>query len=558
MAQLFPEDFQLAEGEQLHKGEYRTLQILKEGLSDQYMVFHGVHWTKVENDSAIYGEIDFLILNPYGRVLAIEQKETQIEVNAKGQLVAVYKNNEATRKVPRTIHSQVSRNIGALRNEYENRHPEQRLEIDHLLFVPKAKLGKNLPAHLALGRIVDSTNREHLISIIKDIFEKNPIPIGDHTANALDIQAFFLDKAEVTPQIGLIGQSARQRSTRLSSGLAEWAERLEFSPFRLWIQGTAGSGKTQLALRELRKAAAQKQTAMYICYNRALVDSVKLSAPNPKNCWSFYELVRFIAESNGESINFENEDVYEWLSNYFLSNYDGLKEQIDVLVVDEGQDLYPEWGTALLEMVKPTGRMIWLEDSSQRIYGRPSIEPDGWVKITSPTNYRSPQHVLTLINGLELTDGYLETGNAYAGLVPGHFIYEVGSEIESTEEAVQDLIEQGFSPESIAVLSFRGAKNSKVLENTLSELNGLTVRKQMGRDPKSGDIIWSDGALLVDTLFRFKGQCADAIVLTEIDINEWDQITKNKLFVGLTRARLTINLVMTKETEALFMQRGFT
>ena len=43
---------------------------------------------------------------------------------------------------------------------------------------------------------------------------------------------------------------------------------------------------------------------MYICYNRALVDSVKLSAPNPKNCWSFYELVRFIAESNGESINF--------------------------------------------------------------------------------------------------------------------------------------------------------------------------------------------------------------------------------------------------------------
>ena len=97
MAQLFPEDFQLAEGEQLHKGEYRTLQILKEGLSDQYMVFHGVHWTKVENDSAIYGEIDFLILNPYGRVLAIEQKETQIEVNAKGQLVPVYKKNETTR-----------------------------------------------------------------------------------------------------------------------------------------------------------------------------------------------------------------------------------------------------------------------------------------------------------------------------------------------------------------------------------------------------------------------------------------------------------------------------
>ena len=64
MAQIFPEDFQLAEGEKLHKGEFRTLEILKAGLSDQYMVFHGVHWTRVEDDSAIYGEIDFLILNP--------------------------------------------------------------------------------------------------------------------------------------------------------------------------------------------------------------------------------------------------------------------------------------------------------------------------------------------------------------------------------------------------------------------------------------------------------------------------------------------------------------
>ena len=118
----------------------------------------------------IYGEIDFLILNPYGRVLAIEQKETQIEVNAKGQLVPVYMKNETTRKGSRTIQSQVSRNIGALRSEYNSRHSEQRLEIDHLLYLPHAKLGKNLPANIALGRIVDSTNREHLISIIKEIF----------------------------------------------------------------------------------------------------------------------------------------------------------------------------------------------------------------------------------------------------------------------------------------------------------------------------------------------------------------------------------------------------
>ena len=557
MAQLFPEDFHLTEKELLHKSEFKTLHLLKEGLSNQYMVFHGVHWTKVQEDSAVYGEIDFLILNPYGRVLAIEQKETQIEVNARGELVPVYKNTRGLSKSPRTINSQVSRNIGALRSEYCKRHPDQHLDIDHLLYVPNAKIEKNIPSNITLGRIVDSENKDQLLLIINEIFDKNPLPAGSHAAKTLDIQAFFLDKAEVTPQIGLIGQSAKQRTTRLSSGLAEWAERLNFSPFRLWVQGTAGSGKTQLALKELRKAAASGKIAMYICFNRALVDSVKKNAPNPKTCWTFHELAKFVAESNGEVVDFGGEDIYEYLSNYFLSHSDQLKEQIDVLVIDEGQDLYPEWGGALQKMIKPSGRLIWLEDSAQRIYSRPAIEQHEWVKITSPTNYRSPQHVLTLINGLNLTDSHLETGNAYTGLQPGHFVYQDGDEVCATEEAIEDLINQGFAPESIAVLSFCGADRSKVLKNELNKLNGFHIKKQIGRY-ENGDIKWSIGKLLVDTLFRFKGQCADAVVLTEIDFSEWDQITKNKLFVGLTRARLTINLVMSEAAEKKFIEKGFS
>jgi hypothetical protein len=554
MAQLFPEDYQLAEGEKLHKGEFRTLEMLKEGLSDQYMVFHGVHWTKVQEDSAVYGEIDFLILNPYGRVLAIEQKETQIEVNTRGELIPIYKDTQSLSKPPRTINSQVARNIGALRAEYSNRHPDQRLEIDHLLYIPNAKIGKNIPANVALGRIVDSTSRDQLLSIIKDIFDKNPMPAGDHNASTLDIQAFFLDKAEVSPQIGLISQSAKQRTTRLSSGLAEWAGRLEFSPFRLWVQGTAGSGKTQLALRELRKVG-KNQIAMYICFNRSLVDSVKLSAPNPKSCMTFHELARFVAEKHGQTFDFKDETVYRQMEDFFLTNYDGLKNQLDVLVIDEGQDFFPEWGLALLEMVKPNGRMIWLEDTSQRIYSRPSVEPEGWVKISSPINYRSPQHVLNLINSLDLTDDYLESGNAYAGLTPGQFIYESDDEVNATEQAIQDLIDQGFAPESIAVLSFRGAKRSKILSDAITEINGFSIKKQIAFDEIANTATWSNGRLLVDTLFRFKGQCADAVVLTEIDFTDWDQVSKNKLFVGLTRARLTINLVMSQSVEKLFNEK---
>ena len=37
-------------------------------------MYHGVHWTRVEKSKATYGEVDFIVLAPNGRVLLIEQK----------------------------------------------------------------------------------------------------------------------------------------------------------------------------------------------------------------------------------------------------------------------------------------------------------------------------------------------------------------------------------------------------------------------------------------------------------------------------------------------------
>ena len=126
MARLFPQDFNAVENERRFSGELATLLRLKEELSDQYCIFHGVHWTKIEEDAAVYGEIDFLILNPYGKILAIEQKETTIEKNKQGELVAIYSRADGQRK-EKKIHSQVARNIQSLRQEFSRRYKNQSL-----------------------------------------------------------------------------------------------------------------------------------------------------------------------------------------------------------------------------------------------------------------------------------------------------------------------------------------------------------------------------------------------------------------------------------------------
>ncbi len=556
MARLFPEDFQVADAEHRFAGEFATLVRLKEELSDQYCIFHGVHWTKVEDDSTVYGEIDFLIVNPYGKILAIEQKETDIERNSQGDLIAVYKRVGGHRK-EKNIRSQVTRNIQSLRSEFSKRYANRSLHIEHLLYLPNANLCGEVPSSIALGRVVDSSEAKYLPDIVRKILEENPMPSSTDCADAVLVRDFFSDKALVVPQLGLLGDSLKKMTTRLSSGLSEWCERLEFSPFRLWVQGTAGSGKTQLALKELRSAKANNKTAMYICFNRALVDSVKLSAPEPNNCMTFHELAELLAKSNSIEVDFQQENIFIKLANHLVENIHSLKGQLDVLVIDEGQDFEKPWREALITMVKDSGRIIWLEDPSQDLYGRWNTDWCSWVKITSPTNYRSPQRIVNLINALELTDNQLEAGNGYAGMIPNIDPYEPGMEIEATENAIRDLLEQGYDPESIAVLSFRGLSSSKLLSDNVKELAGLKVRKFIGYDDK-GQASWSDGKLFIDTLFRFKGQCADAVILTEVDFEQWDSNIKKRLFVGLSRARLMVTLVVSEKASKLIDEKiGF-
>jgi hypothetical protein len=553
MARIFPEDYDVVQNEHRFDGELATLLRLKEGLSDQYCIFHGVHWTKLEEEAAVYGEIDFLILNPYGKILAIEQKETTIEKNKQGELVAIYSRADGQRK-EKKIHSQVARNIQSLRQEFSRRYKNQSLDIDHLLYLPTAIIKGELPANLALGRVVDSSEEKYLPEIIRKIFEDNPIPAGGNVADALTIQEFLSEKANVVPQMGVLGRSAKEMTTRLSSGLAEWAERLEFSPFRLWVQGTAGSGKTQLALKELRLAKINGQAAMYLCFNRPLVDAMKLSAPEPNNCMTFHELADLLAKQNGQKVDFQEENIFQKLAEYLVENISLLKNQLDVLIIDEGQDFDKTWGDALISMVKQDGRIIWLEDPSQDLYGRWQTNWPDWVKISSPTNYRSPQRLVNLMNALELTDDLLEAGNGYAGMIPNIEPYQDGMAIEATENAIKDLILDGYAPESIAVLSYRGVATSKLLSSGVTKLAGLGIRKFTGYDTK-GNATWSDGEIFVDTLFRFKGQCADAIVLTEIDFDEWTENVKRRLFVGMSRARLAVSLVLTERASQLIDEK---
>lgn len=74
MAQLIPASPQALAAHPSAIRENETLELLARELPDEYRIFHGVHWTRLKDHFTIYGEVDFAVVAPSGRLLLIVQK----------------------------------------------------------------------------------------------------------------------------------------------------------------------------------------------------------------------------------------------------------------------------------------------------------------------------------------------------------------------------------------------------------------------------------------------------------------------------------------------------
>ena len=79
-------------------------------------------------------------------------------------------------------------------------------------------------------------------------------------------------------------------------------------------------------------------------------------------------------------------------------------------------------------------------------------------------------------------------------------------------------------------------------------LAGKTVRYFTGRYTPEGEAVWSDGELLIECLRRFRGQSAPVVVLYNVDFDTLTDAERRKLFVGLTRGQLRVDLVLSERT----------
>jgi superfamily I DNA and RNA helicase len=111
----------------------------------------------------------------------------------------------------------------------------------------------------------------------------------------------------------------------------------------------------------------------------------------------------------------------------------------------------------------------------------------------------------------------------------------------------------GFRKQDIALVTFSGRERSKLMP--FDALGAHRLRSFTGRYDLFGAPQFSDGDLLIETVYRFKGQAAPCVILTEVDFDTLDDLARRKLFVGMTRASMKLIVVLSERAARALLAR---
>lgn len=548
MARTHPEGWQQLPATGARGRERATLEQLAAALPRDWTIYHGLHWTRAEGAHLVFGDIAFVVMGPTGRVLLIEQHAGFLDETAQGLM-------RPGRRRPQHVSHELARSADALRARLRPLLDGAEPQLEILLYCPDYTVRQPGSAGLDPARIVDASRREAFFATVQGL----TLHDGDPPPEPARLQAlhrFFADVLELVPDVQAHAGQADDLTTRLSGGLTEWARRIDMTPHRLRVVATAGSGKTQLALAAYTDALAAGRRPLYVCYNRPLADHFARIAPAGGEVATFHQLCDRRLRDAGRPPRFGAPGAFRRMEADFAALVATQPEpawQFDELIIDEGQDFMEPWRDALLALLKPGGRAWWLEDPLQNLYDRPAVALPGWVRLTADTNYRTPADVLALLNARLPLPAPIRAGSPVTDSEPEVLAWhDDASLLDATKRAITRALGLGFRREMIVLLTFRGREHSRF--TPLEHLGPHRLRAFTGRYDLLGEPEHSQGELLIDSVYRFKGQSAPCIIFTEIDFETtngaMDELIMRKLFVGATRATMKLILVTSERAAA--------
>jgi hypothetical protein len=541
----------------VRRAECKVYDALAEQLSADYTVFYSRPWLGLAPDGReIDGEIDFVVANPETGFLSIEVKGGGISRDARTEQWTSRGQQAIVHKIKNPVNQARSGKYKLLEKLNASTQWKPRfVRARHgVIFPDSAASSSDLGADMPLKIFAFNEDMRRLALWVEQRM-KDPPEAGSNAEQALGpdgIRALeFMLARSFTLRVPL-GAALSSDDQKIVLLTDEQYHILEaFSGWkRAAIAGGAGTGKTLLAAEKARRLAREGLKTLLLCYNRPLATFLKQGleeAPKP-DVYSFHEFCGVMAAAARIQVP-DTKDLrllYGKVLPEALFRALEVRSDLryDAIIVDEGQDFPAEWWSPieLCMRSESDGILYVFYDDNQRVYpssGR-YVSSLPQAPIALSRNIRNAKPIFDLSRPLYNGPRYLSAG---PDGTPVEYV-QIGSSgalPERLGEIVGRLcVTEKIPPEHVAILSGHDRAESAV--GKISRIGRFdTVPADAPRA----------GALVVDTVRRFKGLDRTVVLLVELDgILDSPEL----LYVAMTRARLKLVIVGTAHELAVLRE----
>lgn len=510
MGVLVPEDQSLAG--LANDAERRVVEAFRDGLDDGWLVLPNVELRTPQRDH----ELDVVLIHQSFGVLDIEVKGHRVEVR-RGEW---FHGDRPMRPQPL---AQARKNAYALREVIRTLPGLERIEVEYGVALPNTVgYEGRLPPEADPVQILT----EPRLGDVTDAVEM--LAVARHSSVVLDADDITAIVDLLRPDIDFSWEaSARLRASRtrldeLCTLQTQALERLDANR-RVVALGAAGTGKTRLAMAWARRAYARDERVLLTCYNEPLADRMADRLPDDDG-FRIGPFLRMALGLDGMApLEVPDDADHAWWTitavGHLVSNWHGVTERFDTIVVDEAQDFSPAWLAMLESLLDPEGarRMLLAADPAQELYVRGFVVPaaeDGWVRCELVNNCRNAHEIGTLLRRRLHGAPAPSLGPVAVDL---RYVTIGADDVEVTtrDEVDRLLLEEERDPGQIMVLTFTSSLRDRL---------ATAVELVRWEDRETG--------VIGENVHRVKGLEADTVVL----VTDTDDITDDLLYVGISRA----------------------
>ncbi|MTI94707.1 MAG: DUF2075 domain-containing protein [Firmicutes bacterium] len=533
--------------------------------TDNWIVLHSLGIST--HNKVIYGEIDFFILVPRMGLFALEVKGGRVR-RENGIWLFTNKYGETNSKV-RGPFDQAKDGVFSIVSALKKRLNSDHRYLSNVFF----GFGVMFPdiEYEAAGideeqwQVFDSRDANHVKSFIERLadgarrkwesvygnFDESRLPTAEDVRYLASLLRGDFDYA-----ISMIAQlrTADEALVTLTKEQYRCLDQLDDNP-RCLIHGPAGTGKTLLAVEEVKKSAAKGEQTALFCFNSNLAEWLKSyfddmpETLRPKYVGTLHKFMIQTVKERGVSLQTPQgkvgvQEFYQKdLPRATLKALCKAEEHFDKIVIDEAQDLicvdYLSVINACLRKGIVRGHWTMFGDfSMQAIYanGQSGAKMKELLEdYTSFSRFRltlNCRNTKPICEEIQTVTGFEAPTGLWTKVDGPPVDYITYTSSEDQRDKLADLLNQltdmSIEPGRITILSPHRRENSVV-----SLLNRFDIRDFS---------IKENNSITFCTIQAYKGLENTVVILTDIEDFSMDKL----MYVGLSRARSGLYIMQSK------------